>query len=108
MMVITEIHAGVCGFQTTVKGRSDDMQNVTLEIESTCEKITALAADIKAVDAYAEIGAGFEGVVLTAARARLRGCCAGCAVPSGIFKTVQVAGAVALPAPISITIRKED
>jgi hypothetical protein len=108
MMVITEIQAGVCGFRTTVRGRSDDLQNVTIEIESTCEKIAALAADIKTVDAYAEIGAGFEGMIQTAVRNRLRGCCAGCVVPSGIFKTMQVAGGVALPAPISITIRKDD
>jgi hypothetical protein len=45
-------------------------------------------------------------VVLKAARAHLKGCCAGCAVPSGIFKTVQVAGGVALPAAISITIER--
>jgi len=107
-MVITEIQAGVCGFRTTVKGGSDDMQNITVEIESTCDKIKALAADIRTVDAYAEIGAGSEGIVLTAARARLRGCCAGCVVPSGIFKTVQVAGGVALPAVSSIDIRKTE
>jgi hypothetical protein len=47
-------------------------------------------------------------VVLKAARAHLKGCCAGCAVPSGIFKTVQVAGGVALPAPISITIERSE
>lgn len=108
MTVITEIKAGVCGFQTTVRGVSDDMQNVAITMESTCEKITALSADIKAVDAYAEIGAGFGGIIQTAVRARLGGCCAGCAVPCGIFKTVQVAGGVALPSPISITIRKTD
>ena len=105
-MVVTDIQAGICGFRTTVRARSDDMQNVTLEIESTCEKISALAARLGPIDAYQEIGDGFDGVVLTAARVALKGCCAGCAVPSGIFKTVQVAGGVALPAPISITIER--
>jgi hypothetical protein len=107
-VVVTEMQAGVCGFRTVVRARSDDVQNVTLDIESTCEKISALAAQLGAIDAYQEIGDGFDGVVLTAARAHLKGCCAGCVVPSGIFKTVQVAGGVALPAPISVTIERKD
>jgi hypothetical protein len=106
-MIHTTINAGVCGFHTTVNARSDDMQMVSLEIESECEKIRGLAeAFVAPIDAYQEIGDGSNGVVLTVARARLKGCCAGCAVPSGIFKTVQVAGGVALPAPISIAIER--
>ncbi len=107
-MIRTEIQAGVCGFKTTVRARSDDSQNVSLEVESTCEKISALAASLGPIDAYQEIGDGFDGVVLAAARDHLKGCCAGCIVPSGIFKTVQVAGSVALPAPLSITIERID
>lgn len=104
-MIRTTINAGVCGFHTTVAARSDDQQIVTLEIESECEKIRGLGEALTSpIDAYQEIGDGSEGVVLKAARAHLKGCCAGCVVPSGVFKTVQVAGGVALPAPISITI----
>jgi hypothetical protein len=106
-MIRTTITAGVCGFHTTVIARSVDMQMVTLELDSECEKICALAEALMVpIDAYQEIGDGSDGVVLKAARAHLKGCCAGCAVPSGIFKTVQVAGGVALPAPISITIQR--
>ena len=106
-MIRTTINAGVCGFHTTVAARSDDMQMVTLELESECEKIRALAEALMVpIDAYQEIGDGSEGVVLKTARAHLKGCCAGCAVPTGIFKSVQVAGGVALPAPISIAIER--
>ena len=105
-MVKTTIQAGICGFNTTVTARSDDVQNVSLEVTSTCEKIRGLAADLTTVDAYQEIGDGFDGVVLKAVRSHLKGCCAGCIVPGGIFKTVQVAGAVALPAPASIMIER--
>jgi len=106
-MIRTMINAGVCGFHTTVAGRSDDMQMVTLEIASECEKIRGLAEALTVpIDAYQEIGDGSDGVVLTTARLHLNGCCAGCAVPSGIFKTVQVAGGVALPAPVSFTIER--
>ncbi len=108
-MICTIISAGVCGFHTTVKARSDDLQVVRLEMTSDCEKIRGLAEALKVpIDAYQEIGDGFDGVVLKAARSHLKGCCAGCAVPSGIFKSVQVAGGVALPAPISITIERSE
>ena len=104
-MIRTTINAGVCGFHTTISAQSDDMQMVSLQMASDCEKIRGLAEALKnPIDAYQEIGDGSDGVVLSAARTRLMGCCAGCAVPSGIFKSVQVAGGVALPAPISITI----
>jgi hypothetical protein len=108
-MIKTTINAGVCGFKTKVLARSDDMQNVTLVIDSDCEKIRGVAEGLNApIDAYQEIGAGFDGEVYKIVLARLKGCCAGCVVPSGIFKTVQVAGGVALPAPVSVEIERVD
>jgi hypothetical protein len=106
-MIRTKINAGVCGFKTTVLARSDDMQNVTLVIDSDCEKIRGVAEGLTVpIDAYQEIGAGFDGEVYKVVLARLKGCCAGCVVPCGIFKTVQVAGGVALPAPVTIDIER--
>jgi hypothetical protein len=106
-MIRTTISAGVYGFHTTVRAGSNDQQFVTLDIESDCDKIQSLAAALKEpIDAYQEIGDGHDGIVLKAATAHLRGCCAGCAVPSGIFKSVQAAGSVALPAPVSFTMER--
>lgn len=100
------IGAGVCGFATTVTATSDDMQNVTFEIESNCENIKQLAADFPQLDGYAEIGAGFGGAIHQAVRETLKGCCSGCVVPCGIFKAMQVAAGLTLPAPASIEIEK--
>jgi len=106
-MIRTTINAGVCGFHTTISAQSDDMQMVSLQMASDCEKIRGLAEALKnPIDAYQEIGDGSDGVVLSAARTRLMGCCAGCVVPSGIFKSVQVTGGVALPAPVSFSIER--
>lgn len=107
MRVKTVIGAGVCGFTTTITAESDDMQNVSFEIESDCENIQCLAADFPQVDGYAEIGAGFDGVIHQAVRETLKGCCSGCVVPCGIFKSMQVAAGLALPAPAMIDITKE-
>ena len=66
-MIKTTIKAGVCGFRTTVLARSDDMQNVSLTIESDCEKIQGVAEGLTApIDAYQEIGAGFDSAVYKA------------------------------------------
>jgi hypothetical protein len=106
-VIRTTINAGVCGFRTIILARSDDMQNVTLSIESDCEKIRGVAQLLtEPIDAYQEIGAGFDGEVYKVVLAQLRGCCSGCVVPCGIFKSVQVAGAVALPAAVSVDIER--
>ena len=101
------IHAGVCGFTTTVRATSDDDQVVTFRIETDCDNIKRLAADFPEVDAFSEIGAGFDGAIHQAVRDALKGCCSGCVVPCGIFKAMQVAAGLALPAPASIELSRE-
>jgi len=108
MKCIARVQAGVCGFSTTVTADSPDDQMVTLEMETDCQKIAGLAEVLrgKAIDGYDEIAAGFEGVVMTAVRSNLSGCCAGCAVPVGIFKALQAAARVALPRDVAITMER--
>lgn len=105
-MVKTTIKAGICGFTTHVTAVSDDSQNVSFVIETDCETIKKLSEVLPVVDGYMEIGAGFDGDIHQAVRSTLKGCCSGCAVPTGIFKSMQVAAGLALPAPISINIEK--
>jgi hypothetical protein len=100
------INAGICGFVTEVTATCEDSQTVSFVVESTCEKIQALGAALPTVDAYAEIGAGFDGQVLSTVRTVLGGCCAGCVVPAGVFKTMQVAAKLALPAPAGIELAR--
>ena len=102
--------AGICGFQTRIHADSDDMLNVTFPIPSGCEKARKFGEALiakGAVDGYAEIGAGADGVVLTTGRESLKGCCAACAVPVGAFKAMQVAAGVALPRDVMLKIAAE-
>lgn len=107
MKAITHIEAGICGFYTTVRARSDDDQTVTFEVETDCDKIRHLGTLLKAqepFDAYDEISAASGSRLLETARQALPGCCAGCAVPVGLFKSMQVAASLALPKDIHLTI----
>ena len=100
------IKAGVCGFTTRVHAESEDEQEVRLAVESDCEKIRKLAEAIPPLDAYHEIEAGFDGELMKSVRATLKGCCAGCAVPSGLFKAMQAAASLALPQTATIEVKR--
>ena len=110
MKATVEIDAGICGFQTRAEASSEDSQNVTFNIETTCEKIRHLAELIEengALDAYQEIGSSGDSVLMSVTSETLTGCCAGCAVPAGLFKAMQVAAGLALPKDIAIRLSKE-
>lgn len=110
MKAIAEIDAGVCGFKTSAKVSSEDSQHTVFEVTSDCENIRRLAAALKdrePLDAYQEISPASESVLMQTVRSTLKGCCAGCAVPVGLFKAMQVAAGLALPRDISIRLTKE-
>ncbi len=108
MKAVAEIQAGVCGFRTTVvAGAEEEMVSFTLTTD--CQKIEGLARALqgRTFDAYQEVHTGFDGEVMQTVRANLSGCCAGCVVPIGIFKAMQVAARVALPKDVTISLRTE-
>jgi len=100
------IHAGVCGFVTEATADSPDRQHVEITVLSPCPKMQELAAHLPVLDAYTEIGAGFEGQFWQAVRKSVGGCCSGCAVPVGLWKAMQVAAGLALPAAVDIQLTR--
>lgn len=110
MKALAVVDAGVCGFQSRIHAESDEMQNVTFRIVTPCEKVRAFSETLTAagpVDGYTEIGEGSAGVILTAGRAHMKGCCAACAVPVGTYKVMQVVAGLALPKDVSIQLKPE-
>jgi len=110
MKATVEIDAGICGLRTTAGIASEDSQNVTFDIDTNCDKIARLAQAIGEkgpIDAYQEISPNGPAVIMTAAKETLTGCCAGCAVPVGLFKAMQVATGLALPKDITIKLTKD-
>lgn len=107
MKAQVSVEGGICGFASRIRAEADESANVTFQIESDCAKIRALGeklASLGPVDSYEEIGAGAEGVVLTASREVLKGCCAGCVAHAATFKAMQVAAGLALPKDITLRI----
>jgi hypothetical protein len=103
-----KVNPGVCGNTCSVTALCDEDQQVEFEMDSPCEKIRAFAADLGEVDAYEEIGAGFDGVIWTSARKHLRGACCGCVVPAAVYRAMQVAAGLNLPRPLVIELEKSE
>ena len=111
MKATVEIDAGICGFHTTARVNSNDGQNVTFDIDTDCDKIAKLSKTLEEkapIDAYKEISYSGPAIIMTSARETLTGCCAGCAVPVGLFKAMQAAAGLALPQDITIRVTKEE
>ncbi len=108
MTATVTINAGICGFTTNAVVESEDEQNATFRISSDCDKITAIAGIIQGLgplDAYQEISASQRSVLLGTFQERLTGCCAGCVVPAGLFKSLQVATQLALPQEVHMSVQ---
>lgn len=110
MKAMVNIDAGICGFITTACVTSEDGQHVVFDIDTNCDKIARLSQTLGEkghIDAYQEISPGGTAVIMTTVRETLTGCCAGCAVPVGLFKAMQVAASLALPKDITIKLAKD-
>lgn len=107
---LAKIQAGICGFLTEVRAEAGDDYAVRFQIESGCEKVRAFGAELAAgmpLSALAELRLGADGEILSAARRHLRGCCAACVTPDAVFKAMQVAAGLALPAPVRVELELE-
>jgi sorbitol-specific phosphotransferase system component IIBC len=105
MQAHADIQAGICGFRTSVSATAERNRLVSFAAETDCETVATLAAALTehgAFDAFDEIDPRTEGSLMSVVRAHLKGCCAGCAVPVGLFKAMQVAAGLALPKDIEI------
>ncbi len=101
------IHAGICGFTTRVRAEADESYQVTLSIASDCEKVQAYGVELASkmpLLAFDELRLGSEGAILGTAKGHLKGCCAACITCDGVFKAMQVAAGLALPAPATIEL----
>jgi len=110
MAAKTQVQGGVCGFVTTATASSSDDQQVNFELTSDCANIERLANALQTLmpfDAYQEIRGADHSRLLRTAREQLTGCCAGCVVPVALFKAMQVAAGLALPADVHVSMTKE-
>ncbi len=105
-MATSEIHAGICGFRTTVRAIMDGDECV-LNIQSDCPDVQRMGNELVRVDPMQEMSwRGSPPQVMEMARRYCKH--AACPVPAGIIKAVEVAAGLALPANAEIRVTRED
>ncbi len=103
------IDQGICGHHTAALVTNTGGRNVRIALDSDCEKIQELGVLLKEflISADQEINPSTESVVMETARPLLKGTCAGCAVPVGLFTATQVSAGLVLPRRTSISFVRE-
>ena len=103
-MATATIHAGICGFTTTVISQTDG-DAVKLTITGECEAIRKLGEHLTVLNPYQEIS--FRCAIPQTYQEAMKYCThAACPVPAGIIKVIEVESGLALPADVSIQLRK--
>ena len=103
-MATAEISSGICGFSATVKTQTEG-RKVKVSIESECQAIQNLAAELTEVDPFQEItfrGSGPRSLELGAKHCYHTAC----PVPVGIIKAVEIEAGLALPKDPEIKLSK--
>ncbi len=106
MAIQAHIQAGACGFDTVVHATCADGLSVTLQLESRCPKVQALAAALGELNALDEVLRKPLVETTPARMAGQHGLHASCPVPIGILKAVEAAAALALPARCEILLEQ--
>ncbi len=97
-----KIISGICGFTTDVEVRMSGSDCI-LSIESDCQAIQRLAAELCQVDPFREIT--FRGDGPLTLQLAVKHCPhPACPVPVGIIKAVEVEAGLALSADVTIEI----
>ena len=100
-MNIVNINPGICGLTSKIIIETEDMQEVSIKIESQCPHIMEMAKEIQEIDGFVECFANFrDSKVYDAAQKYCKHLA--CPVPSGIIKGIEVACGLALPKAIII------
>jgi hypothetical protein len=102
-MVCTKVDPGICGFTCVVKAQKKGPRAVAIKISgSECkqiQKLSGLLQEMSLIELFKPITV--NPVMISAQSA---GCHTSCAIPLAIFKTVEVALAMALPRDVKLNV----
>lgn len=105
-MAYAAVEAGICGMTAHITCEADDAYRVAVQIESDCPRIRAFAEALRSVAVLEEMRTPLHetSVYRAAGASDLH---AACPVPAAVYKAIEVAAGLALPADVHITIRTE-
>ena len=104
-MTTVVVSSGACGFTVTIRASKGKDRTVEVTLETDCEMVKKMQADIAVVDRTAVIGGFGSGPVHRSAAQHLKH--AACPVPAGILKAVEIELGMNVPRDAAIVFRKK-
>lgn len=105
-MIEVKVNPGICGMKTTITVNTEDQQVAAISIDSDCQFLQKLAAELTEVDAYEACFSRIaDSSVYQLADKHCKHPC--CPVPAAIIKGVEAACGFALPQDVTIKIEKK-
>jgi hypothetical protein len=106
-MVMTKlvIHSGACGYTVTVKANKGQDGMISVSLDTECDMVKKMLADIAVLDQYAPLAGILSNAVYLSAAKHLRH--GACLVPSGILKAVEVEAGLNVPNDATILFVKD-
>src|SRR5450759_1747775 len=87
-MTKVNVQAGSCGFSASIRADKRPGKVISVTIETDCEMVRKMAADIKSLDRFAPLAGLMTNPVYQAAARHLKH--AACPVPSAVLKAIEV------------------
>jgi hypothetical protein len=104
-MTKVQIKSGACGFSVLVTAEKGIGGKITLSVETDCEMVRKMCADITVLDRFAPLTGFQNNPVYVSAIKHLKH--AACTVPSGILKAIEVEAGMNVPKDAEIVFVKE-
>ena len=104
-MTKVNVQPGSCGFSVSIRAEKGPGKAVSVSIETDCEMVRKMAADIKNLDRFAPLSSLLVNPVYQAAARHLKH--AACPVPSAVLKAIEVEAGLNVAKDATIVFQKE-
>ncbi len=98
------VASGACGYSVTIKAEKGKDGKVTVSLETGCEMVKKMLADVSVLDRHVPLAGFRNNPVYSSAAKHIKH--AACVVPSGILKAVEVEAGLNVPKDAGICFVK--
>ena len=104
-MTTVVVNSGACGFSVTIKAEKGKERKITLSLDTPCEMVQKMLADIATVDQRVTLVGFRDNPVYLSAAKHLKH--VACAVPSAILKAIETEAGMNVPKDVRIEFIRE-
>jgi hypothetical protein len=104
-MTTVVVHSGACGFSVTIKAVKGKEKKISLSLDTPCEMVQKMLADIATVDQRVTLAGFHDNPVYRSAAKHLKH--VACPVPSAILKAIETEAGMNVPKDVKIEFVRE-